>query len=66
MLLTDLLLMVCTACLLIEPRITSPGVTLLTMSWAFPQGHEVGKDKVTGQIHGSNSAVKGSSSQIYM
>lgn len=36
MLLTDLLIMVCTACLLIEPRITSPGVTLLTMSWAFP------------------------------
>ena len=35
-LLTDLLLMAFSACFLIEPRTTSPGVSLPTMSWALP------------------------------
>jgi hypothetical protein len=34
-LLTDLLLMVCSACFLIEPRTTSPGMDP-TMGWTLP------------------------------
>lgn len=34
--LTDFLLMACSAYLLIEPRITGPGVAQPTVSWALP------------------------------
>jgi hypothetical protein len=36
MLLTELLLMALSACFLIEPRITSPGIVPPTMGWALP------------------------------
>ena len=35
-LLPGLLLMACSACFLIEPRTTSPGMAPLTMGWALP------------------------------
>jgi hypothetical protein len=38
-LLTDLLLMACSACFLIEPRTTSPVMVPPTVGWALPINH---------------------------
>lgn len=62
-LLTDLLPMACSACFLMEPRITSPGMAPTTMSWALPHQSPVKKLPYSLLLWG-HSHSWGSSSQM--
>ena len=50
-LLTDLLLMACTACFLKEPRTTSPGMAPPKVGWALP--HQSLSKKITYRLANS-------------